>query len=89
MIIPMTPKGAPLSNRSVRRTCGKKNAADCTLKEWPNYVNGRPLWGRCRLLPSSPGVLRTTRLLSGDRFAVIHRGNRTGREIFIITMIIL
>ena len=55
MIIPMTPKGAPLSNRSVRRTCGKKNAADCTL-------------------------LRTTRLLSGDRFVVIHRGNRTGRK---------
>ena len=47
----MTPKGSPLSNRSVRRTCGKKNAANCTL-------------------------LRTTRLLSGDRFAVIHRGNR-------------
>ena len=59
MIIPMTPKGSPLSNRSVQRTCGKKNAADCTL-------------------------LRTTRLLSGDRFAVIHRGNRTSRKFLLI-----
>ena len=76
----MTLKASSLSSRCVRRSCGSRNAEECTQKECPNGTSGRPPPGSMSAYSSPPRVLRTSRLLRGDRFAVIQRANLTDQK---------
>ncbi|MBO4827574.1 MAG: hypothetical protein J5506_10165 [Prevotella sp.] len=51
-------KASPISNRSVRRTCGIQASANSTLKECPNVQKGDPVRVGVSLR-HCPGVLRT------------------------------
>ena len=67
-----TLKASPLSNRSVRRTCGQIAIADSTLEECPNNADGRLFQSRFCTCFFSGGALRTARLLSVDAFSVLY-----------------